>query len=142
MSRNDFRNLIPHQGAMSLLSEVVRADAESITCRAVSHRDPAHPLRVDGILPAICAIEYAAQAIAVHGALSEGHRPRAGMLAAVRDVTLNVVRLDDILDDLMLTARSLIGDRRQMLYQFVVLAGERELSRGRAAVVLAAQAAA
>lgn len=140
MSREDFRSLIPHRGAMSLLSEVIRADEESITCRATSHRDPAHPLRVDGVLPAVCAIEYAAQAMAVHGALSEGHASRAGMLAAVRDVTLNVARLDDIVDDLMLTARRLIGDHRQMLYQFAVLAGERELLRGRAAVVLAPQA--
>lgn len=139
MSSVEFRDLIPHRGTMSLLSEVVRFDEESITCRAVSHRDPAHPLRERGILPALCAIEYAAQAMAVHGALVEPQAPRAGMLAAVRDVTLNVERLDDVADDLTFTARRLIGGRRQILYEFVVQAGEKELLRGRAAVVLAPQ---
>jgi len=139
MSSKEFRNLIPHRGTMSLLSEVVRFDEESITCRADSHRDPAHPLRERGALPALCAIEYAAQAMAVHGALVEPLAPHSGMLAAVRDVTLNVERLDDIADDLMLTARRLVGGRRQILYEFVVQAGGRELLRGRAAVVLAPQ---
>ena len=139
MSGVQFRNLIPHRGTMSLLSEVVRFDEESITCRAVSHRDPAHPLREHGVLPALCAIEYAAQAMAVHGALVEPLAPHGGMLAAVRDVTLNVERLDDVADDLTLTARRLIGGRRQVLYEFVVQVGARELLRGRAAVVLAPQ---
>jgi len=137
VSSADFLNFIPHRGAMSLLSEVVRFDEETITCRAVSHRDPAHPLREHGVLPALCGIEYAAQAMAVHGALTDPRAPRAGMLAAVRDVTLNVDRLDDIADDLLLTARRLIGGHRQILYEFVVLAGGKELLRGRAAVVLA-----
>ena len=137
MSSADFLDFIPHRGAMSLLSEVVRFDEETITCRAVSHRDPAHPLREHGVLPALCGIEYAAQAMAVHGALTDPRAPRAGMLAAVRDVTLNVDRLDDIADDLLLTARRLIGGHRQILYEFVVLAGGKELLRGRAAVVLA-----
>jgi predicted hotdog family 3-hydroxylacyl-ACP dehydratase len=140
MTRTDFRGLIPHRGAMSLLAEVVRFDEESITCRAVSHRDPAHPLREHGILPALCAIEYAAQAMAVHGALTEPRAPQAGMLAAVRDVALNVERLDDVADDLTLTARRLIGGQHRILYDFVVQAGEKELLRGRAAVVLAPQA--
>ncbi len=138
----DFRDFIPHRGAMSLLSEIVRFDEETITCRAISHRDPAHPLREHGILPGLCAIEYAAQAMAAHGALTDPRTPRSGMLAAVRDVTLNVERLDDIADDLTLTARRLIDGRRQILYEFVVQAGGKELLRGRAAVVLAPQAAA
>ena len=140
MTRTDFRDLIPHRGTMSLLSEIVRFDEESITCRAVSHRDPAHPLREHGVLPALCAIEYAAQAMAVHGALVEPLSPRTGMLAAVRDVTLNAERLDDVADDLTLTARRLIGGQRQILYEFVVQAGQKELLRGRAAVVLAPEA--
>jgi len=136
VSASEFRDLIPHRGSMSLLSEVVHFDDESITCRAVSHRDPANPLREHGILPAVCGIEYAAQAMAVHGALSEQRGSRPGMLAGVREVVLSVERLDDLACDLVLKARRLIGDSRHLLYEFAVHAAERELIRGRAAVVL------
>lgn len=136
VSASDFRQLIPHRGSMSLLSEVLHFDDDSITCRAVSHRDPANPLREHGILPAVCGIEYAAQAMAVHGALSEQRGSRPGMLAGVRDVALTVERLDDIACDLVLKARRLIGGAQHLLYEFAVHAAERELIRGRAAVVL------
>jgi predicted hotdog family 3-hydroxylacyl-ACP dehydratase len=123
---------------MCLLHEVLHMDEESITCRAVSHRDPDHPLREEGMLPALSGIEYAAQAMAVHGALREARGPRSGMLAAVRDVVLNVERLDDIPDDLVITARRLLDDLSRLLYEFEVRADARELLRGRAVVVLAA----
>ena len=131
--------LIPHSGAMCLLEDVVRMDEESITCRAVSHRDPEHPLREEGILPALSGIEYAAQAMAVHGALLEARGSRPGMLAAVREIVLSVERLDDIVEDLEITARRLLGDSRRLLYEFEVHAGTRQLLRGRAAVVLDAE---
>jgi predicted hotdog family 3-hydroxylacyl-ACP dehydratase len=136
----DFRRLIPHRGSMSLLEAVLRVDAESITCRAQSHRDPLNPLREGGVLPAICGIEYAAQAMAVHGALTERLGPRPGMLAAARDVVLSVQRLDDIPEDLLLTARRLVGESSRILYGFELRAGERELVRGRVAVALGPRA--
>lgn len=131
--------LVPHRGAMCLLDEVVRVDDEVITCRAVSHRDPDNPLREEGILPALSGIEYAAQAMAAHGALRESRGSRPGMLAAVRDVVLSVERLDDIVDDLEITARRLLDDSGRLLYEFEVQAGARQLLRGRAAVVLDAK---
>jgi predicted hotdog family 3-hydroxylacyl-ACP dehydratase len=136
LSAGDFRELIPHRGAMSLLGEVLRCDDEGITCRATSHRDPDNPLREGGMLPAICGIEYAAQAMAVHGALCARRGSRPGLLAAVRDVALSVQRLDDLGCDLVLEARRLAGDARNQLYSFTVSAADRELVRGRAAVVL------
>jgi predicted hotdog family 3-hydroxylacyl-ACP dehydratase len=128
--------LIPHDGAMCLLEEVVSCDEECIVCRAVSHRDKAHPLRDDGILPAISSIEYAAQAMALHGALEGKARGRRGLLAAARDVTFNVERLDDIAEDLIVSARKLIAENGRLLYEFALHAGGKELARGRAAVVL------
>lgn len=136
LSRDAIAGLIPHGGAMCLLHEVLNADDETITCRAVSHRDPDHPLREEGILPALSGIEYAAQAMAVHGALRKNSAARSGVLAAVRNVVLYVERLDDISDDLVLTARRLLNDRTRLLYEFEVRAGERALVRGRAIVVL------
>ena len=39
LSRDAIAALIPHQGAMCLLDEVLSADDDGIVCRAVSHRD-------------------------------------------------------------------------------------------------------
>jgi len=82
--------------------------------------------------------------MALHGALvntaadkrSTETRGRRGMLAAARDVTLKVERLDDIADDLIVSARKLIGENARVLYEFALHAGGRELARGRAAVAL------
>lgn len=136
LSRDKFASLIPHRGAMCLLHEVLRMDDDSITCCAVSHRDPAHPLREQGVLPAVCGIEYAAQAMAVHGALKGSGASQAGVLAAVRDVVLKVDRLDDITEDLTLTARRLLDDGGWLLYEFELRAGARQLLSGRATVML------
>lgn len=132
--------LIPHSGAMCLLEEVLACDDESITCRATGHRDAANPLRDGGELHALCGIEYAAQAMAVHGAMMAGAGAVPGLLAAVRDFVANVERLDDIADDLVVMAGrlqgGLQGDDSHLLYEFSVCAGERCLMRGRATVLL------
>jgi predicted hotdog family 3-hydroxylacyl-ACP dehydratase len=141
LNRAAIAALIPHQGAMCLLEEVLSSDDESIVCRAVSHRDAAHPLREEGIVHAVCGIEYAAQAMAVHGALAGGgarSRARSGMLAAARNVVFSVERLDDIADDIVVSVRRLAAEEGWLLYEFALHAGGKELVRGRAAVSLAA----
>ncbi len=68
------RKLVPHAGNMCLLERVVACDAASIRCETRSHLDQSNPLRRNGHLASICAIEYAAQAMALHGALTApGH---------------------------------------------------------------------
>jgi predicted hotdog family 3-hydroxylacyl-ACP dehydratase len=137
---------IPHQGSMCLLERVDAWDAEHIRCAAISHRDPANPLRAHGRLGAACGIEYAAQAMAVHGALlgagerGERGEARHGYLASVRGVTLNVARLDDLGADLLVEAERLGGDGNTILYAFSVRAADTTLLAGRAAVVLDAAA--
>ena len=141
LDRDGIAALIPHRGTMCLLDAVLSSDGEGIVCRAVNHRDAGNPLRDGGVLPAVCGIEYAAQAMAVHGAINGAAgdgRGRPGMLAAARDVRLSVERLDNIDDDLIVTARRLIAEDGRLLYEFALHAGGRELLRGRAAVVLAA----
>ncbi len=64
------RKLVPHAGNMCLLERVVACDAASIRCETRSHLDQSNPLRRNGHLASICAIEYAAQAMALHGALT------------------------------------------------------------------------
>ena len=131
---------IPHQGGMCLLDEVVAWDAERIVCRATSHRAADNPLRARGQLGVACGIEYAAQAMAVHGALTavsqHAAAPSAGFLAGVRGVQFHVMRIDHVPEDLMCHALRVAGDARTALYEFELRGGTALLLGGRATVVL------
>jgi predicted hotdog family 3-hydroxylacyl-ACP dehydratase len=132
---------IPHHGGMCLLDSVLHWDEQHIVCEAHSHTDPANPLREAGRLGAGNGVEYAAQAMAVHGALlaPQDARPTMGYLTSVRSLKLHVLRLDDQAQPLRVQAERLSGDARLILYQFSVHSGERCLLEGRASVVLDAQ---
>lgn len=130
---------VPHSGRMCLLDTLVAWSADSITCTATSHTDPAHPLRTAGGLLAPNAIEYASQAMALHGTLSAapGSAPTPGFLASVRGVTLHVPRLDTVAGTLTVAAQKLAGDARQALYSFALHGADGTLLvDGRATVIL------
>ena len=129
---------IPHQGSMCLLAQVTAYDEHRVHCLADSHHDADNPLRAHGRLAAACGIEYAAQAMAVHGALlaPPAAAPQAGYLASVRGVDFHVARLDDIADPLEIVAERLSGSDNSILYQFTVSAAGRPLLSGRASVIL------
>ncbi len=133
---------IPHQGPMCLLEEVLTWDATHIRCRAVSHRLASNPLRAGGRLGAVCGVEYAGQAMAVHGAIMacvSGGRARAGYLASLRNLVLHVARLDDLPEDLIASAERLAGDGSTALYHFAVSSAGHELLSGRAGIVFGAE---
>jgi predicted hotdog family 3-hydroxylacyl-ACP dehydratase len=132
---------IPHQGSMCLLGSVLEWDGQRIVCEALSHTDPQNPLRDADRLGAATGVEYAAQAMAVHGALlaQTDAAPTQGYLTSVRGLSLHVDRLDDVAGPLRVTAERLSGDARLILYQFSLHCGERCLIEGRASVVLDAQ---
>jgi predicted hotdog family 3-hydroxylacyl-ACP dehydratase len=143
LDRNWIASRIPHQGSMCLLDGVESWNEENIQCRASSHRAEDNPLRAHGQLGAACGIEYAAQAMAVHGALlapPDSAAPKAGFLVSVRGVQLNVARLDDISEDLTVQANRIMSDENNILYQFSISAAGRLLLEGRAAVVTNADA--
>jgi predicted hotdog family 3-hydroxylacyl-ACP dehydratase len=134
---------IPHAGSMCLLDAVLDCDADRIRCRITSHADPANPLRDAQGLAAPVAIEYAAQAMALHGALAaeaaHGGKPSAtpGFLASARQVRMAVPRLDTASGPLEVQAVHLAGDGQQALYRFVLADRDGHvLVEGRAAVVL------
>jgi predicted hotdog family 3-hydroxylacyl-ACP dehydratase len=133
---------IPHQDGMCLLDEVLDFDDRGIRCRTRTHRRIDNPLRSHGRLGIACGIEYAAQAMALHGALAPGVQSngaagaRAGLLAGVRDVLPLVLRLDDIESDLICAVNFVAGDGFTALYEFELRDGERLLLSGRASVVL------
>ena len=92
----------------------------------------------------MCGIEYAAQAMAVHGALLGAaglQRPRAGFLASVREVDAQVARLDTLDGPLSIEAERLSGNDNNILYHFALRCDELLLLTGRAAVMLDASSA-
>jgi predicted hotdog family 3-hydroxylacyl-ACP dehydratase len=137
LSAAEIAGLIPHSGAMCLLDGVVQWDAKRIVCMSRSHHAADNPMRSDGRLAALCGIEYAMQAMAVHGGLA-GHidgRPRAGYLASLRNVECRSDRLD-LAGDLLVEAEQLAGDGAHVTYRFSLQVGELEVLSGRALVVL------
>jgi predicted hotdog family 3-hydroxylacyl-ACP dehydratase len=154
LDRHWIEQHIPHKGRMCLLDEVVSWDATRIRCRSATHRAADNPLRAHGRLGAACGIEYAAQAMAVHGALVAASAPLAstvatsvrgtmgaalGFLASVRNVVLYVPQLDDLEADLIASAQRITGDGRTVLYEFTVCTSAPVLS-GRASIVFATAA--
>ena len=139
----EIQALIPHTGDMCLLAGVTRWDATHITCTALGHRNPGHPLAHHGKLHALTGIEFAAQAMAVHGGLTGlvGRRPRAGLLVSVRDVVARVKYLSDYAEDLQIEAEQLMAGETGVTYAFRIQAGAQELLSGRAMVVLDAEEA-
>lgn len=143
LDRAGIAALIPHSGSMCLLARLQSWDAQHIVCAATNHRDPGHPLRTASGLMSPCAIEYAAQAMALHGALigqEAGTAASPGFLASARGVQLHVLRLDDLpaaaVDELRIEATRQSGDARQILYSFQVTHAGCPVAEGRAAVVL------
>ena len=130
--------VIPHSGNMCLLDGVLECDAQRIRCISNTHRATDNPLRSGDMLHALCGIEYAAQAMAVHGAWDAGfeQKPRAGYLAALRDVACHTMRLDNLGDDLIIEAERMMGDAARVIYHFDIHAGTTTIMSGRATVVL------
>lgn len=134
---------VPHRGTMCLLDRMVAWDEGRIECLASGHRNPAHPLRSRSGLMAGTAIEYAAQAAALHGGLlaeSSGRAAPPGYLASARDVRLAAWRLDNLpateSDQLRIVAERQAGDTGRLLYAFRIEHAGREVASGRLAVVL------
>lgn len=137
-TRDEIATLVPHQGAMCLWDEVVEWQAARIRLRADNHRDPAHPLRSNGLLRAVHLCEYGAQAMAVHGGLRANGAAKPGLLVALRGVALHVARIDDLPGALECEAEVLAEAETSQQYAFRIFHAGRLLAEGRAAVMLQA----
>jgi predicted hotdog family 3-hydroxylacyl-ACP dehydratase len=139
MTESALASLIPHQGSMCLLEQVIDWNEHGIRLATATHRSPGNPLRSHGRLRAIHLCEYGAQAMAVHGALlaqSRGGRAPPGMLVALRSIAFHCEHVDDIPGDLLIEARCLQADATSQQYSFRISHAGTELATGRAAVML------
>lgn len=129
---------IPHQGSMCLIERVECWDEQSIECTTSTHLRDDNPLRANNSLGIANAIEFAAQAMAIHGALllDEDEKPKAGFLTSVRDVQWQRSRFDDIAGELKICAQRISGTDVTVLYSFEITCDAQCLITGRASVVL------
>jgi predicted hotdog family 3-hydroxylacyl-ACP dehydratase len=137
----DIAARVPHSGTMCLLHALHESSDTHVLCSATSHRAADNPLRSASGLLACNAIEYAAQAMALHGAMTSAADapPQGGRLTSVRNVRLHAQRLDHIVGPLFVHVERLAGDAGQAMYQFT-LGDEQQhvLVEGRATVLLIA----
>jgi predicted hotdog family 3-hydroxylacyl-ACP dehydratase len=142
MGKGEIARLLPHAGEMCLLDSVESWDSVGIVTLATSHQSAGNPLRRDGGLGVLCGIEYAAQAMAVHAALTapRSGRPGRGYLAALRSVLFYQDRLDGVSGSLKIEARCLHQEASRAVYRFEVRNAERNVLEGRAIVVIESDA--
>lgn len=136
ITHEELCQLIPHHGSMCLLDSVIDWGEESINCRSLSQCDSDNPLSVGGILTAVNGIEYAAQAMAVHGALlsASSTSPDVAYLAAIRGVNIYCSHLHDQ-PELFIHCKRLGGDSNGFIYNFEISNSDKRLLEGRATVI-------
>lgn len=141
--RRAIEALLPHAGAMCLISRIEAVDASLISCVADNHADPLHPLRHAGRLPITAGIEYGAQAVALHSILRAqssdpgiSPRPRAGYLAVLRDVRWYQDRLDQEPGTLQIDAHRLTELDAGLHYLFALRSNGRSLIEGELIIAL------
>ena len=138
IERDELCQLIPHAGNMCLLDGVLAWDEKSIKCISRSHLLTNNPLRKNNRLSTIHAMEYGAQAMAVHGGLlarAAGEKHADGYLAALRDVKLCSDQLDNIRNALTIEATQLVAGNGNLMYNFEVKAEDTLVASARAMVV-------
>lgn len=141
IDKSEIRTLIPHSGTMCLLDGVVSWDDDSILCLTNTHRDPDNPLRRNGRLSAVNALEYGAQAAAIHGGLrarAAGTTAPACYLAALRDARVHRERFDDLTAPLEVRAKRVFGDAGNTIYQCAISAGDIRVADGRVTIMVRA----
>jgi predicted hotdog family 3-hydroxylacyl-ACP dehydratase len=122
---------------MCLLDEVLEWSDTAIRCQTSSHRAADNPLRAHGRLGAVCGIEYAAQAMAIHRALlaPTNAAPGRGLLLSVRAVCMHAPRLDAATGELLVSASYQHADAAIAQYVFSVGTANQLLVEGRAVVM-------
>lgn len=143
VERAQILELVPQQGAMCLLDSILDWDAQHLRARGADPGAPTHPLRAHERLGSAAALEYAAQAAAAHGALlgaqaaaRQARERVTALLASGRALTLLALRLDDLLQPLIVEVRRLHVEGGAALYAFELTAGA-PLARGRLSLLLA-----
>jgi predicted hotdog family 3-hydroxylacyl-ACP dehydratase len=124
---------------MCLIDHVEHWDAGQLLCRADCSR-PNHPLRSGGKLPSSVAIEYAAQAAAIHGSLlGRVNDARPGYLVKLSNVALHNEYIEDTTNVLNIAVQLISRSDLICLYSFEVMEGVQHLAAGRLMIAFTQQ---
>ena len=118
---------MPHRGPMQLIEAVLRADEDSVECRAKPHQASDYPLRVDGCLHNSALVELGAQAAAAHASLHGIGKAHVGLLLTLSNVEMGDVDADHCEDAMTVRAIRLHGDESSARYRFQVRHRETEM---------------
>lgn len=133
-SRQQLCQLIPHEGNMCLLDSVDCWDEHQITCSSHSHLNLDNPLRDLNRLASINAIEYGAQAVAIHGRLISGTGnpdSRSGFLVQIKNLDFQDCDLSQLTDALQVHAEQIHCDDSSMLYTIAIKHNQDHIMSGR-----------
>lgn len=124
---------------MCLLERLLAWDEQGILCSTLTHRDPANPLWCDGKLAAIHVVEYAGQAAALHGALTQAASDFAEglrtLLAGVSYLRCEVDFLDTLNGPMEISAVRELSSVRGSIYYFSVAVNAEQIAQGRFTVM-------
>lgn len=135
LNKEDIEQRLPHAGNMCLLDEVIHSDEHSLTAIAYSHQNIDNPLRLDGHISTINGIEYAAQAMAVHGSLLS-ETPQSGYIASIRNIVIEIPQLPDSTGPLTIKVEQLMSSENGFTYQFYISCEQQALISGKITVFL------
>lgn len=135
INRQQLCDLIPHEGGMCLLDSVESWSEEQIICASSTHHKKDNPLTDGKRLDCVNAIEYGAQAVAIHGGLlakqKNGEIPRSGFLVQVKALEFVDCDLSALPGALNILARKLHFEKSSMLYTINIKHNHHQLMQGR-----------
>lgn len=153
LNSQEIEQHLPHAGKMSLLDKVSYADRSRLSATATSHLNSDNPLRFNGRLATINGIEYAAQAMAIHGfllteatlsdtPLSEVPTKdkldsiQTGYIATVRNIDINSPFFPENISTLLVEVEQLMSDNNGFTYQFHISCEKKTLISGKITIFL------
>lgn len=149
LNSQEIEQHLPHAGKMSLLDKVCHADSSWLSATATSHLNGDNPLRFNGKLASINGIEYAAQAMAIHGFLLSEEKQagslsnekkedsiQAGYIATVRNIEIYTPFFPQSESVIMIEVNQLMSDKNGFTYQFHISCEKKALISGKITIFL------
>ena len=137
LNSQEIEQYLPHAGKMSLLHTVSYADSLLLKASAISHLNSNNPLRLNDKLASINGIEYAAQAMAIHGfLLSKEDAVQKGYIASVRNIEIKTPFFPETESVIKIEVQQLMSDTNGFTYQFHISAGKKTLISGKITIFL------